>query len=193
MTSTTQHFMAALTRGANTNMGDRQKPLKATYIEEPDKAYIVDHARTISRQVPATTALYSEVIPGESKNVSYAIGVHKAVGGDGDFPVPGEILSAAIAACLDSCIRIVANKLGIRLQHLEVSVAASVDVRGTLRINTAVPVGFQNIAIEIDVDTFDPVPKPTMDALLLAAENSCVVMQTLKSPPVMSVTRKRFK
>ena len=44
---------------------------------------------------------------------SQRIGIHTAVGGNCDFPNPGELLSAALAGCLDTTVRIIANRLGI--------------------------------------------------------------------------------
>jgi hypothetical protein len=39
-----------------------------------------------------------------------AFGTHTAVGGESDYPVPGELLCAAVASCLDSTIRTIANR-----------------------------------------------------------------------------------
>lgn len=73
----------------------------------------------------------------------WSFGIHRAVGGYHDAPNPGDILCAALASCLDSTIRIIADRLGITLTSLEVDVTAEVDVRGTLVVNRDIPVGFQ--------------------------------------------------
>jgi uncharacterized OsmC-like protein len=54
------------------------------------------------------------------------------------------MLCAALAACLDSTIRIIADHLDVTLSSLEVGVTAEVDVRGTLLMDRKVPGGFQN-------------------------------------------------
>lgn len=63
---------------------------------------------------------------------------------DHDAPNPGDMLCGALAACMDSTIRKVADHLGVTLTSLEVKVAAEVDVRGCLAVDRKVPVGFQN-------------------------------------------------
>lgn len=170
-------------------MKDRQDPLCERYISEPDAAAVVDFAKTSSQEIAASSPLYSEVIFGKSNPVSVPVAVHVAVGGDGDYPVPGDILCGAIAACLDSTIRIIANRVGVRLKKLEVTVRGKVDVRGTLRVSDTVPVAFQSFDIEVAIKPAGFVPGKMLDKLLRAAEHSCVVLQSLRSRPVISVSR----
>jgi uncharacterized OsmC-like protein len=68
-----------------------------------------------------------------------------AVGGPHDAPTPGDMLCAALAACQDSSIRMVANLYSIELKFLQVCVEADVDVRGTLAVDENVPVVFQSM------------------------------------------------
>ncbi len=182
-----QNFEKTVALAISENMKDRQQPLIEQYTRDAGLARITDVARTSSVSVPAATALYSEVIPGHGNAQSYPVGVHEAVGGLSDYPVPGDILSAAIASCLDSTIRIIANRLSIPLKSLSVNVEASVDVRGTLRLDDSVPVGFQDIQIEVDLQTMMQLPEATVLTILRAAERSCVVLQTLRNPPRISV------
>ncbi len=183
-------FEEAIDQQPVVNMGERQEALRKLYLEDPGKARIKDGARTSSFHVPASSALYTEVTP-HNAGAPYEVGVHTAVGGESDFPVPGDILSAAIASCLDSCIRIIANRLGVKLKSLEVVVEAEVDVHGTLRIDDNVPVGFQNIEINVNLETEHVVQEALLDALLAAAEHSCVIIQTLRTAPTISVSRHR--
>jgi uncharacterized OsmC-like protein len=187
MTSQQSYFFEAVNLGAKDNMSERQEPLSTLYQGRPEDAHIIDRARTSSSRVSATTPLYGEVVIGDSEPKPYALGVHQAVGGRSDFPNPGEILSGALAACLDSTIRIISNRLGIRLSSLSVSVVAHVDVRGTLMIDKDVPVGFQNIDVSVDIETEEDVPESLMSALLNAAENSCVILQTIRNLPEVSI------
>lgn len=62
---------------------------------------------------------HGKLVPGEGHNVKWGFGVHQAVGGLHDAPVPGDILCAALAACQESAIRMVANLLGITLTSEE--------------------------------------------------------------------------
>jgi uncharacterized OsmC-like protein len=111
------------------------------------------------------------------------VGVHSALGGVHDAPTPGDILCAALAACQDSSVRMVANLLGVQLEFLEVSVSGDVDVRGTMMIDRTVPIGFQamrcNVQMRVKAGT-DPRLVAKLEA---AAEQSCVVLQTLRAPP----------
>lgn len=161
-------------------MQDRHAALAPKYRESPQEAWIVDIATTGRGDAAISDPLHSDVtIAGHT----IPLGVHRAVGGEGDAPIPGEILSAALASCMDSTVRIIANRLGIRLTHLEVTVSAEVDVRGTLRFALDVPVAFQKMHLSVDIETVEGTKPHMVDLLLQAAEASCVVMQTLKAPP----------
>ena len=74
----------------------------------------------------------------------------------------------------------IADHRGIRLESLEVKVTAECDVRGCLRVEGAVPVGFQRMRCGVRLQTVDQVDEDTIKMLLAAAEYSCVVMQTLR-------------
>ena len=107
--------------------------------------------------------------------------IHHAVGGYHDGPNPGDLLCAALAACLDSTIRIIANLLGVILTSLEVDVSADVDARGTLTVDRAVPVGFQMMRCHVTLQAAEGTNPKLMEKLLAAAEYSCVTLQTLRS------------
>lgn len=171
------------------NMKLRQAPLRAAYLETPDKALIVDHARTRSDLTPATNPLYGAIECGDPGRTVLEIALHEGVGGRSDLPVPGELFSAAIAGCLDSVIRVVANFLGIRLSELEVSVRCEVDLRGTLKMAPEAPVGFKSILIEAHMVAEGDVPEAHLDMILNAAEESCVVLQSIRTAPEIVVRR----
>jgi uncharacterized OsmC-like protein len=116
------------------------------------------------------------------------IGTHAAVGGPHDAPTPGDMLCAALAACQDSAVRMVANLLGIELTHLEVRVTAKADVRGAMAMDPSVPVGFQYIRCDVHLSAKEGTPPDLLQKLYAAAERCCVVQQTLKSPPAVQTT-----
>jgi len=161
-------------------MNDRQSALAEVYRLTPDQAWVTDVAITGKGQTHIKDPLHADV---EAAGTNISIGVHPAVGGDGDAPVPGEILSAALASCLASTIRIIANRLSIELTHLQVAVSAEADVQGTLKLKHTVPVGFQKMHLSVDIETKTGTKPQMVKALLSAAEASCVVLQTLKHPP----------
>ncbi|RZV98709.1 MAG: OsmC family peroxiredoxin [Rhodobacteraceae bacterium] len=169
---------------------ERQTPLRARYRNAPDAAWVQDHARTVDAEVPPDHPIHGHVVCGEGFPVDVPVSVHKAVGGESDFPCPGEILAAALASCLDTAIRMIANLKGIRLAHLEVRVSLGADVRGTLMTGDNVPVGFQTAEMNVDLKTECGMSEPQQHALLDAAERSCVILQTLRAPPTVRIERR---
>jgi uncharacterized OsmC-like protein len=164
-----------------TNVYSQQKPLKAKYKESPRAAMVVDHAKT-SGEV-ASDPFHSRVEPMDGCGISIPVGVHAAVGGMHDAPTPGDLLCAALAACQDSAVRMVANLLGVELIELEVRVSATADVRGAMAMDASVPVGFQSMTCDVRMKVKDGTSPDLLQKLQVAAERCCVVQQTLKSPP----------
>ncbi len=169
------------------SMKARQEPLMRKYAEDPDEAWITDSATTSSDHISADQPIHTQVTFGISMPASQRIGIHRKVGGNCDFPNPGEMLSAALASCLDTATRIIANRLGIPLKRLQVTVNAKVDARGTLRVDESVPVGFQSIDVRVCIEAAKGVTQQQVGMLLKAAEHSCVVLQTLRNAPQISV------
>lgn len=165
---------------------DAQKPLKAQYNQEPELAMVIDHAKT-SGDI-ASDPFHSMVEPMDGCGVSVPVGVHAAIGGKHDAPTPGDLLCAALAACQDSAIRMVANLMNIELLDLEVKVLATADVRGTLMMDQNVPVGFQTMKCEVKLKVKEGTQPRQLERLEFVAKECCVVQQTLKSPPVVKTT-----
>jgi uncharacterized OsmC-like protein len=163
------------------NVFKAQKPLKESYVIDPDLAMVTDHAKTTGED--ATDPYHSIVEPMDGCGVSVQVGVHAAVGGKHDAPTPGDILCAALAACQDSSIRMVANLMGIELLELEVNVTATADVRGALMMDRLVPVGFQKMNCEVKMKVKEGTEPSQIERLQSVAKACCVVQQTLKSPP----------
>ncbi|MDZ7780753.1 MAG: OsmC family protein [Gemmatimonadota bacterium] len=164
----------------STSVRERQDPLRERYKAAPEEAAITDRARTTG----GTNAdpFHGFVLAGsEDFGVSWPFGIHRAVGGYHDAPNPGDVLCAALAACLDSTIRMIAERLDVTLKLLEVAVTADVDVRGTLLVDRTVPVGFQSMRCHVDVQVAEGTDPKRVQNLLDAAEHSCVVLQTLRS------------
>ena len=113
--------------------------------------------------------------------VAVPVGVHRAVGGRHDLPVPGDILCAALVACVDTTIRILSNNLGVPLESLEVDVQADCDVRGTLLVDPSVRVGFNTMRVSVKAVPGPGVSPKQVEELVQMAEQCCVVLQTLKN------------
>jgi uncharacterized OsmC-like protein len=164
-----------------------QKPLRAQYIQKPEQALVIDHAKTSGGDI-ASDPFHSKVEPMDGCGVSVPVGVHSAVGGKHDAPTPGDLLCAALAACQDSAIRMVANLMNIELLDLEVRVTATADVRGTLMMDRNVPVGFQAMKCEVKMKVKKGTQPRQLERLHVAAKECCVVQQTLKLPPPVETT-----
>ncbi len=170
------------------SMKQRQAPLRRLYQDAPGAARIIDSARTSCDDINALHPAHGRVVIGKTQPTGLDTGIHEAIGGFHDLPNPGEILAAALASCLDSTIRIIANLMNVELDHLEVSVDLAVDVRGTLMIERSVPVGFQSADIEVNMAA-EGASDAQLDMILKAAEKCCVIMQTLRNPPALNIKR----
>ncbi|NJD34127.1 MAG: OsmC family protein [Betaproteobacteria bacterium] len=167
------------------NVRDAQAPLRALYKADPRAALVVDHGRTSGTD--ARDPYHSSVEPMPGCGALVPVSVHKALGGPHNAPTPGDLLCAALAACQDSSIRMVANLLGVELEFLEVNVAGDVDVRGTMMVDRSVPVGFLELRCNVQMRAMPGTDSGLLDKLKAAAEQSCVVLQTLRAPPRVEV------
>lgn len=156
---------------------ERQQPLMSSYVENPKAALITDMA--IIEGANLHDPLHTSVSINEELRVDFPIGVHRAVGGDHDFPNSGDLLCAALASCFETALRMIANRLQITLLKTKVIATANVDVRGTLMVDKDVPVGFQSMGLNIEITVLSAVPTELADKLLKATERSCIVLQTL--------------
>lgn len=160
-----------------------QAPLRAQYKVAPEDAMVIDHARTVGKD--SRDPFHSMVEPMPGCGATLPVGVHSAIGGLHDAPTPGDILCAALAACQDSAIRMVANMLDVELEFLVVEVTGEVDVRGTMMIDPQVPVGFQSLNCNVQLRAKTGTPPAVLQKLQNAAERCCVVQQTLRTPPLI--------
>jgi len=157
----------------------RQEALHRHYAEVPEDALITDQARATPGQ--STDCVHGEVEPANNDGMRFRYGIHRAVGGDHDAPNPGDMLSAALAACLHSTLRMVAERLEITITDSEVTATAHADVRGALMVDTSVPVGFQRLHCDVRLTVPASVDKRKLRVLTTGAEQCCVVFQTLRA------------
>jgi uncharacterized OsmC-like protein len=163
-----------------------QAPLRALYKEAPAHAMVADEAHTCG--VDPTDPFHSQVKSVKGGGAVIPFGVHQAVGGPYDAPCPGDLLCAALAACQDSSIRMVAQLMGIELTALEVRVRGMVDVRGAMGIDKDVEVGFQSFTCDVHLKAVEGTSPEMIEKLQMAADRCCVVRQTLKSSPPVQTT-----
>ena len=159
--------------------------LRATYQQHPEQALATNQATTGGTHL--ADPFHTQVRPEMDGTPPWPVSVHSAVGGPYDAPCPGDLLCAALAACQDASIRMVARAMGIELTQLQVQVQATFDARGALGVQANVPVGYQHIRTDVHLRAQDGTPPELLKKLQFAAERCCVVTQTLKQPPTMEM------
>lgn len=113
-------------------------------------------------------------------------GLHPATGGTGFNACSGDMLLEALVACAGVTLNAVATALGIRIRDGVVRAEGDLDFRGTLGVAKDAPVGFAGIRISFALDT--DASGEQLATLIRLTERYCVVYQTLRQPPEMSVT-----
>ena len=157
-----------------------QAPLKQRYKDAPDTALI-----TLRAQGRAGADVSCRIETGKGLVVA---GLHPATGGTGAQACSGDMLLEALVACAGVTLNAVAMSLGIVLREAILQADGDLDFRGTLGVSKDVPVGFQDIRLQFLLDT--DATEEQLATLLRLTERYCVVYQTLKHPPPISIGRK---
>jgi uncharacterized OsmC-like protein len=155
-----------------------QAPIRERYGEDPGSAAVV--LRVCGGTSDLTDPLHCAVVPDSVPEAILRAGAHPAVGGDGDVPCSGDLLLAALAACQETTVRMVAANMGIDLEGLEVSVEGDWDPRGTLAMGKDFPIGITAIRAHTRVVVRGDERGERAERLLRSAERYCVVLATLR-------------
>jgi uncharacterized OsmC-like protein len=154
-----------------------QVPLKEMYRAEPGTAMITLRAEgQIGERVSCSVQTGKALVEA---------GLHPATGGGGTLACSGDMLLEALAACAGVTMSAVATSIGVALRSGTVRAEGDLDFRGTLGVAKEVPVGFQKIRVEFDVDT--DASEEQVATLRRLTERYCVVYQTLRQGAAMSV------
>src|SRR5213082_3485023 len=159
-----------------------QAPIKERYKSEPEAAYITLKAKGVLDD----TNIACKVETGRALAVA---GLHPATGGSGLELCSGDMLLEALVACAGVTLKSVATAIEVPLKSGHVSAEGDLDFRGTLGVDKEAPVGFAEIRLRFDVET--DAPQDKLDLLLKLTERYCVVYQTIKNGPKVSVQMKR--
>jgi uncharacterized OsmC-like protein len=159
-----------------------QAPFKDRYKADPKSAVVTLKAKgSIENQ-----GIACKVETGRALAVA---GLHPATGGSGLELCSGDMLLEALVACAGVTLKSVATALEIPLQAGHVTAEGDLDFRGTLGVDKEAPVGFAEIRLRFDVAT--DAPQDKLDLLLKLTERYCVVYQTIKNGPKVSVSMHR--
>ncbi len=154
-----------------------QAPLKDRYRERPEEAVVTLRAEgELSRGIACRV---------DTGRALVEAGLHPAAGGDGSQACSGDMLLEALAACAGVTLRAVATAFGVEVRGGVVVAEGDLDFRGTLGVSKDAPVGFREIRMHITVDC-DADPE-VLEKIVDVTERYCVVLQTLKRPPELSV------
>ena len=159
-----------------------QAPIKQRYKDDPEAAVITLKARGTLDDANIACKL-------ETGRALATAGLHPATGGSGLELCSGDMLLEALVACAGVTLKSVATALEVPLKSGNVSAEGDLDFRGTLGVDKEAPVGFAEIRLRFDVDT--DAPQDKLDLLLKITERYCVVYQTIKNGPKVSVSLHR--
>jgi uncharacterized OsmC-like protein len=155
-----------------------QAPLKDRYRAEPAAAMI-----TLKAEGRIGESVTCNIQTGRAL---VEAGLHRATGGGGTSVCSGDMLLEALAACAGVTMSAVATSIGVELRGGTVRAEGDLDFRGTLGVAKDVPVGFQRIRLEFDLDT--DASAEQLATLSRLTERYCVVYQTLRQSPTLSLS-----
>lgn len=157
-----------------------QAPLKDRYRREPASALV-----TLRADASLDAAAVSCRV--DTGRALVEAGLHPATGGTGQLACSGDLLLQALVACAGVTLRAVAMALEVPIRAGSVHAEGDLDFRGTLGVSREVPVGFREIRLRFELDT--DADASQLERLLALTERYCVVLQTLRTPPVVRVAQ----
>lgn len=156
-----------------------QAPLKSRYKDDPKAGVVTLRAEGALDQGQLSCRV-------ETGKALVEAGLHPATGGSGLQACSGDMLLQALVACAGVTLNAVATALGIKIKGGQVRAEGDLDFRGTLGVAKEAPVGFRDIRLSFTVDA--DADEGQVQTLLKLTERYCVVYQTLRQGPPVSVT-----
>ncbi len=157
-----------------------QAPIKNKYRDDPDAAIITLRAEgRLDEGVTCSVQTAKALIDA---------GLHPATGGSGAHACSGDMLLEALVACAGVTMNAVATALALPLKGATVKAEGDLDFKGTLGVDRDAPVGFADIRLSFDID--GDLSDDQTATLMKLTERYCVVYQTLRSPPPVTVSKR---
>jgi uncharacterized OsmC-like protein len=157
-----------------------QAPLKVRYRQEPAAGQITLRARGKINEAELACNV-------ETGRALVEAGLHPLTGGNGLQVCSGDMLLQALVACAGVTLSSVATALGVEITDGTVSAEGDLDFRGTLGVDRTTPVGFSDIRLSFDLEA--EAPPETISKVIELTERYCVVFQTLKNSPRLTVAQ----
>jgi len=156
-----------------------QNPLKERYKEDPSAALITLKATGVLGEGVTCSV--------ETGRAIATAGLHPATGGDGMSLCSGDMLLEALVACAGVTLRAVATSIDVPVREGRVIAEGDLDFRGTLSVARDAPVGFKTIRLRFELET--NATEEQLDTLIRLTERYCVVLQTIRTSPEVTVSR----
>ena len=155
-----------------------QAPLKSQYRAQPETACqtLTATASFAQHEIACDVATHTGPV---------RVGLHPATGGDGSLACSANMLLEALLGCAGITLRAVATAMEIPLRGATITAEGDLDFRGTLGVGKDAPVGLTAIRLHFALDT--DASEEDIHKLLGITERYCVVYQTLRQPPRISV------
>ena len=163
----------------------RLKSLAEQCREEPSR--VVGETGAVCSSTPGDP-LHWTVRGRPSCKGEQPVGQHEAIGGDGTAPCPGELLSMALASCMDGVIRAIADLMEMELEAIRVEVVNRGDVRDFLRLSDMPPPEATGISMHVEVRAAVGEDPQRVAKLLAAAEQQSAVLNVVRNPVSVAVT-----
>src|SRR5437899_9706720 len=121
-----------------------QRPLKEQYRRDPSSSRITLTAKGAETATPMACSV-------DIGRAIYEAQAHTGVGGAGTAACSGDLLLGALAACAQITCQMVAAAMGIKTEHIDVTIEGDLDLRGTLGVSKDVSVGFDRIRLRFQI------------------------------------------
>lgn len=171
----------------STTLRNKQAPLKDLYKSTPSSALLtLTSTGTLSSTSIACTLNSGPAISSAKAKIA---GLHPAAGGS-DPQISGELCSGdmlleALVACAGVTLKAVATAMEIDIREGQVRAEGDLDFRGTMGVDRNAPVGFVAVRLEFALDT--EAEEAKVEKLIQLTERYCVVLQTIRQTPTISV------
>ncbi|MHA1265745.1 MAG: OsmC family protein [Candidatus Helarchaeota archaeon] len=113
----------------------------------------------------------------------------KVIGGTNEGPAPALMLLAAMGGCVLNTMQVWSQLLNIPFNNAEVSVKGKLNLFGMTGIDDTIPAGFQNIVIDIKIESEQP--EEQLKTLIEKVERHCPVVNTITNLTEVKVKIKR--
>ena len=150
-----------------------------------------DHVAATPEAAVATFSAASRQVEGLWSKVAvrdFALDVDEpqALGGTDKGPNPVELVLAALASCQEITYRLYADRLGVPLDGVSVTVEGDIDLRGFTGADDSVRPGFRDIRIKVDLTSSAPLE--ALERVKATVDKHCPVLDIIGNAVPTAIT-----